>query len=178
MQGIYLHILADALGSVSVVISTILIQLTGWSGWDPIASFMIAVLIFASTVPLVSSTTKILLLSLNSDIEYNLREILAGVTNIRGVVGYTVPKFWLEDIKKEAGGHHGHSHGHDHDHDHGPEDDPTVLGVIHVIASAHTDLHDVESRVSAYLKARKMDIVVQVERDAEGRCWCGGVKHA
>lgn len=207
MQGIYLHILADALGSVSVVVSTILIQLTGWSGWDPIASFMIAVLIFASTVPLVSSTTKILLLSLNSDIEYNLRDILAGVSGIRGVVGYTVPKFWLEDIKKEAGGHHGHSHGRGHDHGHGHshahgherkcsdghihdhshggdhgataagEDDPTVLGVMHVVASATADLYDVESRVSGYLKARKMDIVVQVERESEGRCWCGGGKH-
>jgi solute carrier family 30 (zinc transporter), member 5/7 len=176
MQGIYLHILADALGSVSVVISTLLIQLTGWSGWDPIASFMIAVLIFASTVPLVSSTTKILLLSLNSDIEYNLRDILAGVSNIRGVVGYTVPKFWLEDIKKEGGHHHGHSHGHDHDHD-DHEDDPTVLGVMHIVAGTNADLADVERRVSSYLKARKMDIVVQVERDAEGRCWCGGGKH-
>ena len=194
MQGIYLHILADALGSVSVVVSTILIQLTGWSGWDPIASFMIAVLIFASTVPLVSSTTKILLLSLNSDIEYNLRDILAGVSNIRGVVGYTVPKFWLEDIKKEAG-HHGHSHGHDHSHGHsherkcsdghghgdghgGGELDPTVLGVMHVVASATADLYDVETRVSSYLKARKMDIVVQVERESEGRCWCGGGKQS
>ena len=200
MQGIYLHILADALGSVSVVVSTILIQLTGWSGWDPIASFLIAVLIFASTVPLVSSTTKILLLSLNSDIEYNLRDILAGVSNIRGVVGYTVPKFWLEDIKKDVDAH-GHSHGHDHghshshghshqrkcsdghihDHSHGgengaAEDDPTVMGVMHVIASANADLYDVEVRVSSYLKARKMDIVVQVERESEGRCWCGGGK--
>ena len=115
MQGIYLHIMADAMGSVAVVISTILIQLTGWSGWEPVASCIIAVLIFISTVPLVSSTTKILLLSLNSDIEYNLRDILTGVSNVRGVVGYSVPKFWLEDIKKDPG-HHGHSHGHDHHH--------------------------------------------------------------
>jgi len=194
MQGIYLHILADALGSVSVVVSTLLIQFTGWSGWDPIASFMIAVLIFASTVPLVSSTTKILLLSLNSDIEYNLRDILAGVSNIRGVVGYSVPKFWLEDIKKEPG-HHGHSHGHDHHHGHGHthghqrktsdghshehgkgDEDPTVLGVMHVIAGSTADLNDVESRVGAYLRARKMDVVVQVEREGESRCWCGGGK--
>jgi solute carrier family 30 (zinc transporter), member 5/7 len=181
MQGIYLHIMADAMGSVAVVLSTILIQFTGWSGWDPIASCIIAVLIFISTVPLVSSTTKILLLSLNSDIEYNLRDILAGVSNIRGVVGYSVPKFWLEDIKKE-GGHHGHSHGHDHHHhdrkDSGTpgceNDDPLVLGVIHVIASQTADLDDVQSRVTRYLEARKMDVVVQVEREGESRCWCGG----
>jgi solute carrier family 30 (zinc transporter), member 5/7 len=187
MMGLYLHIMADALGSVSVVISTILIQFTGWSGWDPIGSFLIAMLIFASVIPLVSSTTKILLLSLNSDIEYNLRDILAGVSNIRGVVGYSVPKFWLEDIKKDAGGHghHHHGHGHDHDHTHGHErkssdcghgegeETTTVLGLMHVIASTSADLHDVERRTSAYLRARKMDVIIQVERDGEGRCWCG-----
>ena len=182
MQGIYLHIMADAMGSVAVVISTVLIQLTGWSGWDPVASCIIAVLIFISTVPLVSSTTRILLLSLNSDIEYNLRDILAGVSNLRGVVGCTVPKFWLEDIKKEPG-HHGHSHGHDHHHHDRKDsnsaegcesDDPTVMGVIHVIANQAADLDDVQRRVSTYLDARKMDVVVQVEREGEGRCWCAG----
>ena len=191
MQGIYLHIMADALGSLAVVLSTLLVRWTGWSGFDPLASCIIAVLIFASTIPLVTSTTKILLLSLNSDLEYNLRGILSGVAEIRGVVGYTVPKFWLEDIKKEPGHHHGHSHGHahksseaencdhghDHDHSHGgdqPSDDPTVLGVIHVIAAHTADLEDVRERVALYLRQRKMDIVIQMEREGELRCWCGG----
>lgn len=186
MQGIYLHIMADALGSLSVVLSTLLVRWTGWSGFDPLASCIIAVLIFASTIPLITSTTKILLLSLNSDIEYNLRNILSGVAQIRGVVGCTVPKFWLEDIKKEQG-HHGHSHGgHDHHHGHshknsdGPDgscdssNDPTVLGVIHILASQTADLEDVRERVSLYLLQRKMDIVVQVEREGENKCWCGG----
>lgn len=204
MQGIYLHIMADALGSVAVVISTVLVQYTGWAGFDPLASCMIAILIFASAVPLVISTAKILLLSLNSDIEYNLRDILAGVSAIRGVGGYTVPKFWLEDIgKKDADhGHHhhdhdhaqnknhddgeDHSHGHDHSHHHGHSDssdrekshstsaDPAVLGVIHIIAAQHADLEDVRGRVVRYLEGRKMDVIVQVEREGEGRCWCGG----
>lgn len=186
MQGIYLHIMADALGSVAVVGSTLLVRWTGWSGWDPLASCIIAILIFASTIPLVTSTTKILLLSLNSDIEYNLRGILSGVAEIRGVVGYNVPKFWLEDTKKESGGHHhGHSHGHDHHHSHGHshkdsdgkcsdgEDDPTVLGVIHVTASQNADLEDVRERVNMYLRTRKMDVVVQMEREGENKCWCG-----
>ena len=193
MQGIYLHIMADALGSLAVVGSTLLVRWTGWSGFDPLASCIIAVLIFASTIPLVTSTTKILLLSLNSDIEYNLRGILSGVAEMRGVVGYTAPKFWLEDVKKEPGHHHGHSHGHsrphDHDHSHShahknsddkkcdsehESDDPTVLGVIHVIASQAADLEDVRERVSLFLRQRKMDVVVQVEREGELRCWCGG----
>lgn len=185
MQGIYLHIMADALGSLAVVGSTLLVRWTGWSGFDPLASCIIAVLIFASTIPLVTTTTKILLLSLNSDVEYNLRGILSGVAEIRGVVGYTVPKFWLEDIKKEPGHHHGHSHGHDHSHTHshknsdgiqcgGGNDDPTVLGVIHVIASPSADLEEVRERVAMYLRSRKMDIVIQMEREGENRCWCGG----
>ncbi|KAI1629255.1 CDF family cation efflux system protein [Exophiala viscosa] len=184
MQGIYLHIMADALGSVAVVASTLLVRWTGWSGWDPLASCIIAILIFASTLPLVMTTTKTLLLSLNSDIEYNLRGILSGVAEIRGVVGYTVPKFWLEDIKKDTHDHgHGHDHGHDH-HGHSHKDsnassghsdeDPTVHGVIHVIASQTADLEDIRERVDAYLRTRKMDVVIQMEREGENRCWCGG----
>lgn len=222
MQGIYLHILADALGSVAVVVSTLLVQWTGWSGFDPLASCIIAVLIFISTIPLVSSTTKILLLSLNSDIEYNLRDILGGISSIRGVVGYTVPKFWLEDIKKDPHDHHhhghnhtndshGHSHSHDHDchhgqgdhHDHGhshshshhsdshshPHDhdhddnhdshssDPIILGTIHIQISIMADLRDVQSRISSYFQARKMDVIVQYEREGENKCWCIATNH-
>ncbi|KAJ6126544.1 Cation efflux protein [Penicillium sp. IBT 18751x] len=78
MHGIFLHILADTLGSVAVVISTILVHYTGWAGYDPLASCFIAILIFASAVPLVSSTAKTLLLTLPADTEYNVRETLAG----------------------------------------------------------------------------------------------------
>lgn len=225
MQGIYLHIMADALGSVAVVISTLLVQWTGWSGFDPLASCIIAVLIFISTIPLVSSTTKILLLSLNSDIEYNLRDILGGISSIRGVVGYTVPKFWLEDIKKDPHDHHHHEHDHEHDHSHShshahnhsdhdssthshqhhfsdhdahshhhshdhsnnhthdhptsstscSDNDPTILGTIHIQISPLASLLDVQSRVSSYFASRKMDVVVQYEREGENKCWCSAI---
>jgi Co/Zn/Cd efflux system component len=33
----FLHILADTLGSVAVVISTILVHYSGWAGYDPLA---------------------------------------------------------------------------------------------------------------------------------------------
>jgi zinc transporter 5/7 len=203
MQGIYLHIIADAMGSVAVILSTILAKLTGWSGWDPIAATITATLIFLSALPLVSSTAKILLLSMNSDIEYNLRDILGGVSEIRGVVGYTVPKFWLEDGPKKEPEHghvHGHDHGHNHDHSHehhehhrhhhhhqhnhsedscsshSKSEDPAVLGVIHIIAGHHADLNDVRERVVCYFESKNMDIIVQVEREGENRCWCGGLK--
>jgi solute carrier family 30 (zinc transporter), member 5/7 len=213
MYGIYLHIMADALGSVAVVISTLCVRYTGWSGFDPLASCAIAILIFASAVPLVFSSGKKLLLSLPGDVEYALRDVLAGVSTIRGVVGYTVPKFWLDDVgrKDEAHGHdqhdhqqhdhhhhekssdhhqhhdedehdhehshphHHHKHGHSADSHHGESEkqNQAVLGVIHVVASRHADLNDVRGRVSDYLRSKNMDIVVQVERYGDVKCWCG-----
>ncbi|KAL3464572.1 cation efflux family-domain-containing protein [Aspergillus heterothallicus] len=236
MHGIFLHILADTLGSVAVVISTILVHYSGWSGYDPIASCMIAILIFASAVPLVSSTAKSLLLALPADVEYNVRETLSGVSTLRGVVGYTVPKFWLDDTESKSSGHghhhghghshshdhshshehdhnhdhnhdhddthdhshshdhdhnhdhnthhthaHSHGHSHDHDHDHGHDHEkhnPPVLGVIHVTVSRAADLEDVRQRTVDYLREKGMNILVQVEREGDARCWCsaGGSK--
>lgn len=198
MHGIFLHILADTLGSVAVVISTILVHFSGWAGYDPIASCLIAILIFASAVPLVTSTAKSLLLTLPADVEYNIRDTLGGVSALRGVVGYSVPKFWLDDTSIASDDHHDHNHGHghshshghgynhnhnhshcvdhhghDHDHDH-ENHDPHVLGVIHVLASRGADLEDVRQRTVDFLRERNMDITVQIEREGDGRCWCGG----
>ena len=153
MHGIFLHVMADTLGSVAVVISTILIHFYGWSGFDPLASCLIAILIFASAIPLVTSSARTLLLTIPEDTEYDLREALAGLSGLRGVVGYAVPKFWLEE-----GGNR------------------RVLGVIHVIAGKGADLEDVKERAVAFLKSRHMDVVVQVEREGSGRCWCQAAK--
>ncbi|EED19066.1 CDF zinc transporter (Msc2), putative [Talaromyces stipitatus ATCC 10500] len=216
MHGIFLHIMADTLGSVAVVISTILVHFYGWSGFDPLASCFIAILIFASAVPLVSSTASSLLLAMPADVEYNLRDTLAGVSTLRGVVGYTVPKFWLDDTSASSGhdhdhghdhghghshdhshshghshnhnqhDHHDHDHTHEHDHDHTHEHDhdhdhshhhkhssePKILGMIHIIASRNADLEDVRRRTVEFLSEKNMDIVVQVEREGEGKCWC------
>lgn len=158
MHGIYLHILADTLGSVAVVISTLLIHFYGWSGFDPLASCLIAILIFASAIPLVVSSAKTLLLTMPEDIEFDLREALASISVLRGVSGYTVPKFWLE----EGGGE-------------GSSSSKRVLGVIHVIASKGADLEDVKERAVALFEGKNMDVLVQVERVDSGRCWCGGV---
>jgi len=225
MHGIFLHILADTLGSVAVVVSTILVHYSGWAGYDPIASCLIAILIFASAVPLVTSTAKSLLLTLPADVEYNLRDTLGGVSDLRGVVGYTVPKFWLDDTNASGDDHghhhhhhghghshsHGHNHGHNHSHSHSHSHDHGhghghghshsrshshhshcadqdhhdhdherdnhnrhVLGVIHIIASRGADLEDVRQRTIDFLREKNMDITVQVEREGDGRCWCGG----
>ncbi|KAL8914134.1 MAG: hypothetical protein Q9172_007153 [Xanthocarpia lactea] len=149
MHGIYLHILADTLGSAAVVVSTVLIHFYGWSGFDPLASCLIAILIFASAIPLVKSSAKTLLLTVPEDTEFDLREALAGVSALKGVVGYAAPKFWLAE-----------------------GDERKVLGVIHVTAARGTDMEDVKERAVAYLRSKHMDVLVQVERDGMNRCWC------
>lgn len=154
MHGIFLHILADTLGSVAVVISTLLIHFYGWAGFDPLASCLIAILIFASAIPLVTSSARTLLLTVPEDTEFDLREALAGISVLRGVVGYAVPKFWLEEGEERK-----------------------VLGVIHVVAAKGADMEDVKERAIAFLRGRNMEVVVQVERDGSDRCWCrGGTK--
>lgn len=144
--------MADTLGSVAVVISTILIHFYGWSGFDPLASCFIAIAIFASAIPLVTSSARTLLLTVPADTEYDLREALAGLSGLRGVTGYAVPKFWLEEG--------------------GPR---KVLGVVHVIAARTADMEDVKERAVIFLKGRNMDVLVQVEREGDGRCWCKAV---
>lgn len=151
MHGIFLHILADTLGSVAVVVSTLLVHFYGWAGFDPLASCLIAILIFASAVPLVTSSAKKLLLTIPEDTEFDLREALAGISGLKGVVGYAVPKFWLEEGEERK-----------------------VLGVIHVVAAKGANMEDVKESAITFLRGRNMDVVVQVERDGSDRCWCRG----
>ncbi|CVK93493.1 related to zinc transporter [Fusarium mangiferae] len=153
MHGIYLHILADTLGSVSVIVSTLLTSLWGWAGWDPLASCFIAVLIFLSSKPLVYSSAKRLLLSIPEDTEYNLRNSLGGILNQRGVVGYSSPKFWRDDHSASPSG-------------------GKLLGVVHVVAARGAPLEDVRDRVREYLLREGADVVVQVEREGDNSCWC------
>lgn len=61
-----------------MIISTILIHFYGWTGFDPIASLFIAVLIAASVVPLVIDTGRILALDVSekdATIESALKEV-------------------------------------------------------------------------------------------------------
>jgi zinc transporter 5/7 len=154
MRGIFLHVLADTMGSAAVIVSTLLIQFVGWPGWDPLASCVIAILIFLSSIPLVSSCAKKLLLTVPDDVEYNLRNTLSGVSDLRGIASYTVPRFWMGDKNTQS-------------------ESEQVLGVMHVVATRGSDLDDVRERTRDFLSSKGMDVVVQVEAEGED-CWCGG----
>lgn len=156
MIGIYLHILADTLGSGAVIVSTALTHYIPWSGWDPLASFLIAVLIIASAIPLVKSSARRLLLTIPDEIEYSLRDTLSGITGLRGVANYSAPKFWLDDRASEDGAAGG-----------------KLMGVVHVVAVRGAEMGDVRDRVRSYFSERGIDITLQVEREGDSTCWCG-----
>ena len=57
MHGVFLHILADTLGSVGVVVSSYFIKHYGWRLADPICAIIISALILGSTWPLLRDTS-------------------------------------------------------------------------------------------------------------------------
>jgi len=170
MHGIFLHVAADAGGSLAVILSTAMTLWKPWYLWDPLATIIIAILIFAAAVPLVISSGQKLLLVVPEDLEYAIKMSLQELGELRGVVGYAVPRFWLND-RDETDSHDHHSHGHDHGPSH-PK--ARICGVIHIIAAPYADLEDVRDRVDYLARERGMDMVIHVEREGEGQCWCGG----
>ncbi|MBN2494653.1 MAG: cation transporter [Deltaproteobacteria bacterium] len=61
IRGAMLHLLADALGSVGAIAAAAIILITGWQPVDALVSVLIAVLLIASTWPLLRDSTKVLL---------------------------------------------------------------------------------------------------------------------
>lgn len=110
-----------------------------------------------------------LLLALPNEVEWTCRDALQGISELRGVLGYSGVRLWLQDKVAEV-----HAHGHDHGHSHQEQQGQKILGVMHVVAAYGADLEDVRERAVMYLLGRGMDIVVHVEREGDIRCWCGG----
>ena len=82
MHGIFLHVAADAGGSLAVILSTWLTLWKPWYLWDPLATIIIAVLIFAAAVPLVTSSGQKLLLVIPDQLEYNIKTVPTGARKI------------------------------------------------------------------------------------------------
>jgi cobalt-zinc-cadmium efflux system protein len=61
VRGAFLEVAADALGSVTVIVSSVVIMLTGWQAADPIASLVIAMMIAPRTWKLLRETLSVLL---------------------------------------------------------------------------------------------------------------------
>jgi len=177
MHGIFLHVLADTLGSLAVIVSTLLAQYTGWMGWDPVASVLVAVMIFISAIPLTTTCAARLMMVLDDEFEWKCKDALHGVAELRGVVGYAAVRFWVVDVPaahdSHVAHHHHHHHGHEHSHcDAESKGGRKICGVMHVFAALGSNLDDVRERTEQFLKGRGLDVVVQVERESASGCEC------
>ncbi|SCV04013.1 LANO_0G07624g1_1 [Lachancea nothofagi CBS 11611] len=175
MRGIFLHIMADTLGSVGVVISTTLTKLFNLQIFDPIASIFIALLILMSSFPLIKSTTASILLKLNDKQTNNLKNALSQISMTPGITGYTTPRFWP---LSSSGGHGGHSHSHGHSHslpnNEGScetEKSKDLVGYIHIQYMDGENSTIIKKRVEKILEGVGIKAWIQVEH-ADSTCWC------
>lgn len=117
----------DTLGSVGVIISTMMIKWTGWTVFDPIASLFIAVLIMASVVPLVIDSGRVLCLDVGADLDTDIQAALSEVSlshtpcitlwheatglilqliGLDGLANFSAPRFWPRNEGELVGSIH------------------------------------------------------------------------
>lgn len=84
VRGAYLEVMADALGSVTVLVSAGIILATGWQYADPIASLAIGVMIVPRTLRLLRETLNVLLESAPKGVD--MGEVRAHILALSGVV--------------------------------------------------------------------------------------------
>ncbi len=84
IKGAYLEVLADALGSVGVIVAAILVRLTGSSWWDTIIALGIAIFITVRAVMLGREVLRVLAQAAPPGIEP--AEVQAALENLPGMV--------------------------------------------------------------------------------------------
>ena len=82
------------MGSVSVIISSLLIKNYGWMIADPICSIFTALLILVSVYPLLAGSSNVLMQRVPAKLEPFLLGCYQQVSTTDGVVSYREPHFW------------------------------------------------------------------------------------
>nr|CAG4641851.1 EOG090X09D3 [Eurycercus lamellatus] len=94
MHGVFLHILADALGSVGVIISALLMHAFGWMIADPICSMFIAIMIALSVIGLIKESMAILMQRQPKELDRRLPGCYQQIVRLEGVRSVQEPHFW------------------------------------------------------------------------------------
>jgi len=83
VRGAYLEVMGDALGSVAVIASAVVILATGWYPADPIASLLIAALVVPRAVSLLRDVAEVLLEASPRDVDLAaVRDHILGVPGV------------------------------------------------------------------------------------------------
>lgn len=139
MEGIFLHVLADTMGSVGVVVSTLLIKYKGWLVADPASSIFISILIIASVIPLLRNSAGILLQRVPKAHEHDLREAMRNILKTKGVCSIQRLHVWSFT-------------------------NSDVVATLHLLVSGDSDKTDTKLQVSHLLEdAGVKDLTLQVE---------------
>ncbi|OON81837.1 cation diffusion facilitator family transporter [Streptomyces tsukubensis] len=83
VRGAFLEVAADALGSLAVIVSAVLILATGWRAADPIASLIIGLMIVPRTWKLLRETVHVLLEAAPKGVD--MAEVRAHIVALPGV---------------------------------------------------------------------------------------------
>ncbi|CAN1726137.1 Metal tolerance protein 8 [Linum perenne] len=139
MEGIFLHVLADTMGSVGVVISTLLIKYKGWLVADPASSIFISALIISSVIPLLRNSAEILLQRVPRTHDKDLKNALNDVRRIKGVHGIQTFHIWSFT-------------------------NTDVVGTLHLHVSEDTDRTSLKKKVvERFHECGVKDLTIQVE---------------
>lgn len=85
VRGVFLHAAGDTVSSIAVIVSSLVVVFTGYSGLDPIAAVLIGILIMRSAYSLVRDSTNILLEATPRGLE--LENIAKTIRSVDGVMG-------------------------------------------------------------------------------------------
>lgn len=85
MRGVFLHVLADTLGSVGVITSSIFVHTLKWYIADPICSLIISIFIFLSCLPLLSDSMQVLTLKDISKAAGKAKKLLKAVPGVKKI---------------------------------------------------------------------------------------------
>ncbi|MFF7728737.1 cation diffusion facilitator family transporter [Streptomyces sp. NPDC008001] len=83
VRGAFLEVLSDALGSLAVVVSALVIMATGWTQADPVASLLIGLMIVPRTLKLLREALDVLLEAAPKDVDMD--EVRAHIMALPGV---------------------------------------------------------------------------------------------
>lgn len=103
MYGVYLHVLADTLGSVGVIISSLLIQYFEWYVSDPICSIFISILILGSSYPLIRQTGLQLVQRVPESIQKRAENQIQKLRNLPQVLDIQSYHFWQHSAQCSVG---------------------------------------------------------------------------
>jgi zinc transporter 5/7 len=104
MHGVYLHILADTLGSVGVILSAVLVRAFEWHIADPVCALLVSALIIGTAAPLLRQTGLSLLQVSAPESAKRVRTAIDALLRAEpDVIAVRDPHFWIKSSGEAVG---------------------------------------------------------------------------